>query len=407
MKAYKALAFCFLAWFQTMLGQSMPADASLFENALEAALFSGSAAEQQDEFALFLASSSHFDETKLIAAREQMAGLWEQLGQQLKPGMNETRRADILYRGLRKSMFKHYRFIAKVSETLNDGTFNCVSSTAIMALTLQHFGFEYDIQRLPQHVFLYAKADGHWLRIETTSRDIGVVREKRASNVETYALGRKAGAKQQGQSTSLLQLAAWQYYNEGLQAMDKGQSLAAYKAFSKASLIEPAVEILNMQQAALGNLHAEALGLIHQGQSEAALHLLALPFLAKDADSKTEELFLAAALAQIEAQPTLLVSLNTLEELASQFPGLLQFASFRASKADRQLAISLQNPQAPVEMLLAFSAEMQSKPAPYDQDLAEKAFESAIQSARQAGRNHEASQLLQAYGKAKLASISN
>lgn len=388
-----------------MLGQSLPLSANLYENELEAALFSGKAAHQQDALALFLASSSKFDAQSLDLAREQLAGIWEELAAQLPRKANETRKADLLYRGLRKRMFKHYSYIAKVSETLDNGVFNCVSSTAIMALTLQHFGFEYDIQRLPQHVFLYAKADGHWLRIETTSRDIGVVREKRTSNVETYALGRQSGARQQGQSTSLMQLAAWQYYNDGLLKMDGLATLEAYKAFCKAALIDQAPEIASMKQTALAQLQVEAMTALKEGNSVQAMQQLILPMQEEASGGKTQEIFLAACLAYVEGISDLEAALVTLDQVAARFPDLSHKPSFSAAKADRQLALSLVQPEKQIEILSKFSADMQSQPAPFDLQLAEKAFESAIQAARQSDGQAQVKQLLQAYGKAKLARI--
>ncbi|HEY9117061.1 MAG TPA: hypothetical protein VIN11_04495, partial [Roseivirga sp.] len=66
------------------------------------------------------------------------------------------------------SVLKDYDRLATMDQTLTDGKFGCLTGTAIYALILEHFGYEYDIIELPNHVFIHMTVDGNSYVYEST-----------------------------------------------------------------------------------------------------------------------------------------------------------------------------------------------------------------------------------------------
>ncbi len=66
------------------------------------------------------------------------------------------------------SILKDYDRLASMGETLEKGSFGCVTGTAIYALLLEHFGYEYKVIELPNHVFIHLELDNASYIFEST-----------------------------------------------------------------------------------------------------------------------------------------------------------------------------------------------------------------------------------------------
>ncbi|WP_420388493.1 hypothetical protein [Roseivirga sp.] len=66
------------------------------------------------------------------------------------------------------SLLTEYDRLATMQETLNDGQFGCLTGTAIYAIILQHFGYDYRIIELPNHVFIHLELDNKSYVFEST-----------------------------------------------------------------------------------------------------------------------------------------------------------------------------------------------------------------------------------------------
>lgn len=66
------------------------------------------------------------------------------------------------------SLLTEYDRLATMQETLTDGQFGCLTGTAIYAIILEHFGYNYRIIELPNHVFLHLEIDNKSYVFEST-----------------------------------------------------------------------------------------------------------------------------------------------------------------------------------------------------------------------------------------------
>jgi len=61
-----------------------------------------------------------------------------------------------------------YDRLATMDQTLSNGQFGCLTGTAIYAMVLQHFGYDYRIIELPNHVFIHLTLDNKSYVFEST-----------------------------------------------------------------------------------------------------------------------------------------------------------------------------------------------------------------------------------------------
>jgi len=73
---------------------------------------------------------------------------------------------------------KNFEEYAAFSETLNKGTYNCLTGTALYALILDQMGYNYQIIETNYHIFLLADTDQGKILFEATDPSRGFVSDK-------------------------------------------------------------------------------------------------------------------------------------------------------------------------------------------------------------------------------------
>lgn len=66
------------------------------------------------------------------------------------------------------SLLNEYDRLATMDQTLQKGKFGCLTGTALYAIILEHFGYEYQIIELPNHVFIHLTLDEKSYVFEST-----------------------------------------------------------------------------------------------------------------------------------------------------------------------------------------------------------------------------------------------
>ncbi len=67
-----------------------------------------------------------------------------------------------------RKFLKHYKQYCTFTELVDNGTYNCLTATALYALLLDHFKVDYKIVETNYHIFLLAKTDQGTVLLETT-----------------------------------------------------------------------------------------------------------------------------------------------------------------------------------------------------------------------------------------------
>lgn len=89
----------------------------------------------------------------------------------------------LFYKTHNKLLIK-YNKLASVDETIENGTYGCLTGTIIYALLLKHFDFDYRIIELPNHVFIQVKVDENIVFLESTMPSDGFIKQSDIRNSE-------------------------------------------------------------------------------------------------------------------------------------------------------------------------------------------------------------------------------
>ncbi|HPG09483.1 MAG TPA: hypothetical protein PKY06_21190 [Saprospiraceae bacterium] len=124
------------------------------------------------------------------------------------------------YRTHRKYL-KQYVPYSSVQQTLADGSYDCVSGSALFAAFLQALEVPYEIRETGYHVFVMARLDNKYLLLESTDPSAGFVEDQQAiiHQVQQYifdGLDAAMVSKPIHNTITLEQLEGLMYYNRAL-----------------------------------------------------------------------------------------------------------------------------------------------------------------------------------------------
>ncbi|HEQ71094.1 MAG TPA: hypothetical protein ENN69_01265, partial [Spirochaetia bacterium] len=103
--------------------------------------------------------------------QDQIHSLLDRLTEAYGDRPRDARLAEALLEELHRSVLTRYRETATELDLLiDDGLFNCVSSSILYAIVLDAFGFPFSAVRTSDHAFIKVLAGGTYYDVETTSR---------------------------------------------------------------------------------------------------------------------------------------------------------------------------------------------------------------------------------------------
>ena len=161
----------------------------------------------------------------------------------------------IFYKTQRR-ILKNYDISATVDETLQTGKYGCLSGTVLYAIILMHFGFEFDIVALPDHVYILAHLDEKDIILESTLPGEGF-KESVANrtdhtqpsgstlrtNESVVAIaGLRALEKEEEKVIEIIdldQLRGLQHYNQAVFELKEAKLSSAYDHAALASVLYP------------------------------------------------------------------------------------------------------------------------------------------------------------------------
>lgn len=81
----------------------------------------------------------------------------------------EKKRVKDIYDEIHDRFFKKYTLDSYFTDIFNNGTYNCVTASALYAFTFDELNIPYHVKETPSHVFLIAYPNTHKIYLETTA----------------------------------------------------------------------------------------------------------------------------------------------------------------------------------------------------------------------------------------------
>ncbi|MEX0883878.1 MAG: hypothetical protein WDZ72_10435 [Cyclobacteriaceae bacterium] len=161
----------------------------------------------------------------------------------LRLGQSEKMVKNIFYRAHQK-LFHRYQQFTLDRDALDQGLYDCVSGSLILAALLDHFEFSYEVKETSYHVFLEVTVGESILLLEVTDPQGGFIADPVRMEQYLSEFKQEQGNKvlwegvQNEQSfaspeiyrtINLQNLLGLQYFNQSIRYFNEGNPLAAYQ----------------------------------------------------------------------------------------------------------------------------------------------------------------------------------
>lgn len=187
-------------------------------------------------------------------------------------GMKPSKFSKTIYKDIHKEYFSKYKLSISFSEIFKDGSYNCVTASALFALCFEELHLEYDIRLLPQHVFLVLFPEKEAIKVETTNpieglfvpnqrlmrqyvlflKELKLISEEEYNTKSTDELFQEYYYAQE--SISVENLIGVHYFNSGLSYFQEEDFMTAFNQFEKAIIFYPDEIVKFMVKLTLQNL---------------------------------------------------------------------------------------------------------------------------------------------------------
>ncbi len=187
--------------------------------------------------------------------------------------MHEAKKVKLIFKTVHAEFLKKYQGLTTLSEIFENGTYNCVSATALYALVFSHYNIPFQIKEKPTHVYLVAYPENLNILVESTLPGKGYVlptnEEKKnyVNQLVTLKFLNRDYVNQVGidkayneffyrqdESISIQNLAGIQYYNEAVESIDNKEYEKAYLNIYKADILYPSKKNKFLKVSLLGEI---------------------------------------------------------------------------------------------------------------------------------------------------------
>ncbi len=167
---------------------------------------------------------------------------------------NAKKKVKYVFKEVHNRFFKKYELNSNFSDIFrNSGAYNCVTATALYAITFDYIGIPYQIKETPTHVFLVAYPYNHNIYVETTLPgksgsyapsdflikkavdDLVKMKMITAEHLSSVGYNKAYNDYYYGdENIERVDLVGIQYYNEAIFHLNKQKYQDAYYSMSKA-----------------------------------------------------------------------------------------------------------------------------------------------------------------------------
>lgn len=114
-------------------------------------------------------------ETEIGAFKSKFDRIVEELNTAKVKIKRRDKQIKLIYKTVHENFLNKYQNMANFHELVSDGTYNCVTATALYAMILDRIYVPYAIKETPQHVYLIAFPEAEQILIESTDPTKGYI----------------------------------------------------------------------------------------------------------------------------------------------------------------------------------------------------------------------------------------
>lgn len=115
------------------------------------------------------AIDSVINKEKISVYKQELFSVIKSFPVKEEKAKKEKKRVRYIYDVIHDKFFRKYNLDSYFSDIFNEGTYNCVTASALYAFTFDELNIPYHIKETPSHVFLIAYPNTHKIYLETTA----------------------------------------------------------------------------------------------------------------------------------------------------------------------------------------------------------------------------------------------
>ncbi|MGD1890410.1 MAG: hypothetical protein ACFB15_07420 [Cyclobacteriaceae bacterium] len=192
-----------------------------------------------------------------VELMEPFRATTDHLQQKLRKARRKRAFLRYMFYYIHRKHLKRYKQYSLLTDVMKNGSYDCVSGSALYALMLEEYGFSYQIWEMDYHVYLTVSVDDMTFVLETTDPVHGFIElpKEIAEHREYYEqqaelLHQEAGSNDPliHRSITLTQLAGLLLYNRAINAWNNRQQKQAQQFAAQALDYYPAERIACLAQ---------------------------------------------------------------------------------------------------------------------------------------------------------------
>jgi len=210
-----------------------------------------------DFFDLFCCNSNSTSKDEIQNHRIALEGLLSEIRAAKIDSKKDNKKIKIVHKLTHNTFLKKYNLRSGFSEIFDNGSYNCVSASALFAIIFNELKIPYTIKESPTHVYLVAFPETHRILVETTDpvegyimfdenminkyvdqlKDSKIVDKKESDTLTNSEIFDQYYFSEK--DINLRDLLSIHYTNDGIFKHDDGSYFEAYRQFEKAYLLSP------------------------------------------------------------------------------------------------------------------------------------------------------------------------
>lgn len=220
----------------------------------------------------FIHHETNYLELFVASDRDGNAALYSQLQMKLDKILNDNYSAKLnkksaskkvksIYETIHKELLEKYTAENLFTNVIENGSYNCVTATALYALAFEKLNIPYVIQERPTHVYALAYPNEEQIAVESTDPIGGFLsfnERYKSAFVKQMTKAKLIGTKEsktkslqtlfneyyfKDTQVDMVKLIGIQYMNQGIYALNNNQTKKAIDNFEKAHLFYPSEKI--------------------------------------------------------------------------------------------------------------------------------------------------------------------
>ena len=228
-----------------------------FNSSVEEKIFNQVYHKSSNYFSLLLSADSNITEEEIKTYENKINHFVEDVRKTKVLAKPPKKQIQIIYKKVHEHFLKVYKLENMTTDIFKDGSYNCVSATALYVEIFRQLGIPYSIIELPTHVYVIAYPNTLSIEIETTTPNNGynMYTDREIQQFITQLTNNKIISVEERNSTSDLELfkkylyaesiidykklVGLQYWNLAVYEAEKENFSTAYNHLRKAYLFHP------------------------------------------------------------------------------------------------------------------------------------------------------------------------